>query len=1208
MTLCPRDKAGPSFAYASRAGAVALSLLERGKAIATELWTEKRPDAAASISWLFNAAERVGDDGSPLVAVEQDCVQILPDLVAELDTATSAMLALPAPLQLALDLRPQGRIDQDDFRLDIRWVRPGGQAARVAIDGALIRYDGGERRIPQPLWSLYKAVLPLSVARPAEERFRLLAELRQAWPETEPGMARADAYLSNLRVHFASALSIKIRTLTPERTDFDPLLFAATDLSDAQSEQRAVDEDLDNVLTPAAQRLFAEDRFRRERDVRPVYVLKDGEYVFIDPALRPALGQIRRLQDAPDAERRAFVLNPRRVLRERLGDDASSGSSLESLFVETEQFSARVAGVDVWRAPVLPWLQPSHKNQWLPERFGLRVGQDYYEVAPKDASALLERLEQASARGEATAPVGDILYPASENAPAPERIGVDERTLESARALADIARAAAVSTEPEAAPNAEAWDAALGGKLFLLVKENFEEVDYASAEGAAPVRLEPPTLARLATALKPHQGQGLAWLASAFASRRPGVLLADDMGLGKTLQAIAFMLWVQEEAENNNSGVGPFLIVAPTGLLANWRAEIDKHLRGHRLGKVVCAFGSELKWLREESGLSARDIETGRASLRAAAWTDAGVVLTTYETLRDYHFSFARTKFAAIVYDEIQKLKNPASQVTRAAKALNASFVLGMTGTPVENRLQDLWSIMDVITPGLLGASRDFERRFRAEDVAALGALKSLLTHDSDHPAVMLRRMKSESLDGLPQKYVHPISVEMPPAQAQAYESIVYRAAAARSGGTLGKGGMLEILAALRGVSLHPRDPRHTNLDDFEAYAAESARLACTLDLLGQIEAKGEKALVFVEDLAMQDLLAELLHRQFKLKRRPFKINGGVPGLKRQLMVDEFQAGAAGFDVMVLSPKAGGVGLTVTAANHVIHLSRWWNPAVEDQATDRVYRIGQSRDVHVYLPIAVHPDPALRQSSFDLRLDALIARKRKLTSDLLVPPDSSQTDLSDLFGEVAAPGQEPPALTPALPGAPQTNEASPAAPMRGDGAQERPILRVAQPARSARHWRCNAGAERPTRELLACFADQRVAKVLIRDPYALGRDFTRNAQIRFLAELAGVARSLESVVVEYAPEIEADMSEGEQRRRFGETFARTFGTSPPLMNLVRRRRRAGDDFHDRSVEITTRSAADALQTHTIMIGRGLEALYDQRKECTAVYFPPSLPA
>jgi len=167
---------------------------------------------------------------------------------------------------------------------------------------------------------------------------------------------------------------------------------------------------------------------------------------------------------------------------------------------------------------------------------------------------------------------------------------------------------------------------------------------------------------------------------------------------------------------------------------------------------------------------------------------------------------------------------------------------------------------------------------------------------------------------------------------------------------------------------------------------------------LDKIARADEKSLIFVESLDMQPVLAALIQQRFGLDRPPLLISGKVSGPARQQRVNEFQQRGAGFDVIILSPRAGGVGLTLTAANHVIHLSRWWNPAVEDQCTDRVYRIGQKRDVHIYYPQAIHPDPDLREASFDLKLHALLARKRDLSREFLIPP-VVEGDAANLFGE-----------------------------------------------------------------------------------------------------------------------------------------------------------------------------------------------------------------
>lgn len=1163
-------------------------------------WTALRPAMAGALTDALATAEAesAASDGRPLVIAQEAALRLHPAYVAGLGAAGAEALGLPPATTLALDLRAEGRIDQDAFRIRTRWVRPGGAPAAARAQGAMLSVDGGLRRIPEPLWSLHHAASALAAPLDKVARFKALADLRAHWPEDARTKLDVEPYLSDLRVHYASALSLKLGRGGP--FDFDPVLFGPRAAADLTEGEAALDEDADSVLTPSAQRLFAEDRFRRERDVRPVYVLRDGEYVFVDPALRPVLGAVRQLQDAPEADRRSFVLNPRTVLSERLGGGVADEIGLENLFVETEQYSARVAGVDVWRAPVLPWLGPAQKNGWLPERFGLKVGETFAVLPIRNIEPVLASVHAARDEGRSTASVEGLLEPFENGAAAPQVLPVTEQTLaalETLRPFAEAQEQADGCEEPRAA-----FEAATRGKLFLVVKENLDEVEYAplspvqDADAATPA-IEPN--ARLRTTLKPHQVSGLNWLAALSRSGAPGGLLADDMGLGKTLQALAFMAWLQEQADAGHRERAPFLIVAPTGLLGNWRKEIEQHLRAPGLGAVVPAFGANLKALRDEEGWGARDIETGRAALRAEAWQDAGVVLTTYETLRDYHFSFAHTRFGLVVFDEVQKLKNPVSQLTRAAKTLNSAFTLGMTGTPVENRLQDLWSIMDVTAPGGLGSSREFERVHPAGDVQALSRLKAkLIEPHADRPPSLLRRLKADALDAMPAKHVHAKAINMPPVQAAAYRDLVVRAAAGAASGAA-QGGMLSTLALMRGVSLHPTDPADAGADP-EAYAQDSARLSWTLDILAEVAAKREKALIFVESLAMQARLASLIQTRFQLPHAPSRINGEVPGPKRQALVDRFQAEPDRFDVMILSPKTGGVGLTLTAANHVVHLSRWWNPAVEDQATDRVFRIGQTRDVHVYLPLAVHPDPDLREASFDLRLDALIARKRQLTRDLFLPPEASDSDLSDLFREVALAAPAPDPMIDETDAGPLTPQPSISQSAR------RPLLSLPKQSAEqlgAKIWRVPAGKPRPTNEVVALFAGKVVQHIRIDDPYALAAVESRAAQVHFIDLLTRAAKSVNAVTLTYAPEAKADVYEVEQRRDFGRRWSDSFGGSGPRLKLTSRSKRGGD-FHDRSIELDIVHAGGAVRTHSLLLGRGAEAFFNEFRECTVIYAPP----
>jgi SNF2 family DNA or RNA helicase len=518
-------------------------------------------------------------------------------------------------------------------------------------------------------------------------------------------------------------------------------------------------------------------------------------------------------------------------------------------------------------------------------------------------------------------------------------------------------------------------------KHVLIVEENFEALGFkrqvtprAGNIGGLPAAIRP--------ALKNHQRSGLAWLQETWLGGYPGVLLADDMGLG--IQALAFLAQLREMRTRDQTGHfrGPILIVAPTGLLANWEKEHNAHLHEPGLGAICRAYGRHLGALKTASS---RDVDRGAPSLDQRRIQQADWVLTTYETLRDYHLSFAAIPFACAVFDEMHKVKSPASLLTRAAKTVNANFTMGLTGTPIENQLADLWCIMDIVNPGFLGDLKSFSAQYHPDDMTALENLRMiLLDANSDGPAPILRRMKADHLDGFPEKKIHIRKRAMPDSQAQIYANIVARAKQPESGP------MLETLHLLRGVSLHPIWPPGGEITDQRSFIEQSARLAETFLILDEIAARREKTLIFLESLELQDHLALMIKNRYGLKRRPMQINGDVAGEKRQKLVDEFQAKRNTFDVMILSPRAGGVGLTLTSANNVIHLSRWWNPAVEDQCTDRVNRIGQNQTVHVYYPMAVHP--LYGDASFDELLDVLLTRKRELSRRMLLPPVNLKRD------------------------------------------------------------------------------------------------------------------------------------------------------------------------------------------------------------------------
>jgi SNF2 family DNA or RNA helicase len=334
---------------------------------------------------------------------------------------------------------------------------------------------------------------------------------------------------------------------------------------------------------------------------------------------------------------------------------------------------------------------------------------------------------------------------------------------------------------------------------------------------------------------------------------------------------------------------------------------------------------------------------------------------------------------------------------------MNANFVIGLTGTPIENRIEDLWCVMDRVSPGYLGSLKDFSARYGNEDADSLRELKTKLDEPAAAcPGIMLRRMKTDHLKGLPDRKISNREATMPAAQASAYEEVV---AAARSG-KRSKGEMLKAIHDMRGISLHPYGRSAIDVTDpqaREAWISDSARVAQTREVLRDVRRKQEKALVYIEDRNVQQTFAEVIAAEFEMDAVPAIINGSVSGSKRQDIVNRFQQSSRGFDILVLSPKAAGIGLTITAANHVIHLSRWWNPAVEDQCNDRVYRIGQERQVFVHIPMALHP--RFQKASFDAKLDELLERKRALSRDMLAPP-VVDGDVDALFAQTVGSEQE----------------------------------------------------------------------------------------------------------------------------------------------------------------------------------------------------------
>lgn len=1149
-------------------------------------WLLTRPAAAAAVvAHVLQAIDdgETADDGAPMVIPDSEGATFHPAFVARLRDSEAEALALPPATRLALNLQSSGLIQRDGFRIDTSWTRRGGVPVRATVANGRIRHDGRDWRIPEPLFSTLAHVATVNAAADEAARQAGLAALKRTIGTDAAAQIATDGIIDRLRLSYASGFSLALGT-SADDFDFDPVLFGRERL-DAAEGGAALDEEQDSLLPPTSAAGFRR-RFRAGDGTRRTYLLDDGSILYIDPQLGRVLKEVRRAQAGDTEQRRAFAAAPERHISEALNANGEDAENAARLFVETRQFSDRVAGIDIWRKPVLPWVK-AKPNSWLPESFGLRIGDDadarMIAIPPERLAEANKAAATALREKRATFSFDGTAIPAT------------QATIAALTGLTDMATAAAADG---ASSSSAPPPLTIRQRYFLQVRDNLEDVVYAPIAAVTPA--SQPSVAELPASLrsppKPHQIEGFLWLAASWQAGAPGALLADDMGLGKTYQALAFLAWIRAQSDHPK----PVLIVAPAGLLFNWRAEISRHLEADAIGQIVGAYGAELGRLRDGKD---RDIDSGAAALDPAAWSQAGVVLTTYETMRDYHMSFARQPFAAILYDEAQKLKNPASQITRAAKTLNARFNLALTGTPVENRLQDLWSIFDVIHPGLLGSSKSFEEHYPA-DHTRLQALHDRLTRPQGAmPPNLLRRMKEECLGSLPRKEVRTIPLAMPPRQAAAYDRVVHKALAVK--GTGQRGRMLEVLAQLRGVSLHPVAPDEA-VDDAD-YWQHSARLQTLLSILDDIAVRGEKALIFCESLAMQALLAAEIRRRFNLRHSVARIHGGVSGHARQAAVDAFQDRGPGFDAMMLSPKAGGVGLTLTAANHVIHLSRWWNPAVEDQATDRAFRIGQTRDVTVYLPQAVHPNPSLAETSFDLKLHALMERKRTLSRGLFAPGEE-ESDADALFEGIVTEAAPEPLSAPAEAHHPLPVNAPPP-PRRTLSTRLRPVREP--PPLPSNIEDAQRRAERPTNlpsrivfepdqpRDLTIFRSPLVKdaprEIHIVDPYAAAGPRARSAVVEFVAMLLDGAAPPERTTlttydgesIDRPPETSAEQYEQMQlhwRRRFGPTAQ---------LNHRQRSKWQAADLHDREVRVVTRSGRNLLWD----LGRGIDGVMGTKFGC-----------
>jgi HJR/Mrr/RecB family endonuclease len=651
-------------------------------------------------------------------------------------------------------------------------------------------------------------------------------------------------------------------------------------------------------------------------------------------------------------------------------------------------YSDRVKEIGVYSPKFYPFASP-YKSQWIPGiviKDKVHGEKRIYFKSPERLSDFIEQKERAVKEKKQTVQWEETEIPIED---AEKFIKTAKKQFENPNKPVKQEK----KTDHEVLiikENAELTEFSNGNELPDNLKHNFYEIS--NLENSI--------------SLMEHQKEGISWLQSLFKENFAGGLLADDMGLGKTLQLLYFIEWHCQHCSDNK----PYLIVAPVSLLENWENEYQKFFSPQNL-PLLKLYGSVS--LTKENNHIQNQQDAKRLQSKQ-------IILTNYETVRSYQISLGLVDFAIIALDEAQKIKTPGTQITNASKALKGDFRIAMTGTPVENTLVDIWCLMDFAVPGLLGNAKDFAKEYQTPLNDENTDVKQLTERLRNNIGIFIKRRYKTDVIDLPKKHDGDnsrIKKIMPPIQLDRYKQEIELANDSELEGVAKRNQKLKSLWAIRDISDHPflLDSQISKFTS-EELISSSSKLQTTIGILADIRSKDEKVILFADRRETQRMLQQVIFDTFKIFPSISKlhiINGDTPTTKqeegkvkmsRQQAIDSFQA-EEGFNVIIMSPIAAGVGLNVTKANHIIHYTRHWNPAKENQATDRAYRIGQKKDVFVYYPMAIFPEEMKdengeRLKSFDEVLDLLLINKNALASNALFPTEQAEITPDELFGNI----------------------------------------------------------------------------------------------------------------------------------------------------------------------------------------------------------------
>ena len=901
-------------------------------------------------------------------------VHILFEEVCHLEPVEQELLGLPEPYPFEIEIRSDGTFNQPEFRYNYQFLKPDGKSLYPTRTGCVLRLtEKWVYLLTYEQFTLLEELDAFNARNATDKNFELnLIEFAKIKGLAKGTGSVLDHYLNQEEVVSPKTVRLRLRE-SGDSVEITP------DIVDVDSEK-------------------FEEVFDKFPNPQTTYNLG-----------QPDGGRTRVLFQEKQKETLQTVKHYRRVSREQLSEIAKQPQLYFDPEVveldptdETPSFSERVREIGIYQPRVYPFVSP-YKSEWIPgflvedesgtrTKLQVKTEEEFANLKQTIHEAKRTRQKQIKWKGQKL-PVSDVE----------RHLPFIEKQLKHRKKPSRSQREKSEIT-------------------VLIIEENIEDPNYvektSSSEAEEPFRhlLESTPNLKQEFKLLPHQEEGLAWAQQLWENNYLGGLLADDMGLGKTLQVLCFLEWHHAKYRLKEPQRRPYLIVAPIALLENWAAEYPKFFEKGTL-EFVTLYGKELQNFKCEpsdvDNLQIPDIEGAerlrelrkrRGALDVKHLQDADVVLTTYETVRDFQLDLGLIPWATVVIDEAQRIKTPGALVTNALKALKTDFRLAMTGTPVENSLMDLWCITDFVAPGYLDSAKNFNNEFcrplknPETDIRALG------DRIRERIGVYLkRRLKTGILDDLPEKHIHyeDCRQDMPLIQVERYQAALQSTQDSGSDGPQQRNQILQVLHQLRDISDHPllADSQWEDLPVAELIE-QSAKLTVTVRLLEKIRAANEKVILFAERRKTQHLLGHVVREYFGLEDVSI-VNGDTPGstqransmkMSRQQSVDRFQT-SSGFNVIIMSPLAAGVGLNITEANHVIHYSRWWNPAKEDQASDRVYRIGQKRPVHIYLPMATHP----QFQTFDVILHELLERKRQLSQGTLFPTEQAEVTPKEIL-------------------------------------------------------------------------------------------------------------------------------------------------------------------------------------------------------------------